>query len=234
MRGADAPELAGDGEPLVLVGCGGFGRETAQVVHTINAALPSPRWRLLGFLDDDRARHGEIVGGVPILGPAELIGELPEARAVVCAVSPRDFGVKRRIVGRLGLAPDRYATLVHPEASLAGGCHVAEGTVMLAGVTATADVEVGAHVALMPNVVLTHDTVIADHATLGAGAYVGGGVRVLEGAYLGAGCLVREHVTIGAGALVGMGAVVTRDVPAGEIWAGVPAAPLRRAQTVDA
>jgi acetyltransferase-like isoleucine patch superfamily enzyme len=34
---------------------------------------------------------------------------------------------------------------------------------------------------------------------------------------------VREHLTVGAWALVGMGAVVTRDVPGGEVWAGVPA-----------
>jgi acetyltransferase-like isoleucine patch superfamily enzyme len=48
-------------------------------------------------------------------------------------------------------------------------------------------------------------------------------VHVSEGAYLGSGCLIRENLTIGPWALVGMGAVVTRDVPGGEVWAGMPA-----------
>lgn len=231
MSGAGETDGAGDGEPLVLIGSGGFGRETVQVVHAINAALASSRWHLIGFLDDDRGRHGTSVGGVPVLGPAERIRDLPGTSAVICVVSPRDFDAKRRIVERLELEPERYATLAHPRASLPPSCFVAEGTVMLAGVTATTDVEIGAHVAVMPNVVLTHDTSIGDHATLGAGAYVGGGVRIEAGAYLGAGSLIREHVTIGAGALIGMGAVVTRDVPAGEVWAGVPANRLPRPDT---
>jgi acetyltransferase-like isoleucine patch superfamily enzyme len=39
--------------------------------------------------------------------------------------------------------------------------------------------------------------------------------------------LIRERVSIGEGSLIGMGAIVLADVPQGEVWAGVPAAPLR-------
>lgn len=46
---------------------------------------------------------------------------------------------------------------------------------------------------------------------------------VRRGASLGSGAVILCGVTIGEGALVGAGAVVTRDVPAGAIVAGVPA-----------
>ena len=34
---------------------------------------------------------------------------------------------------------------------------------------------------------------------------------------------VREHVRVGAGATLGMGAALLGDLPAGQVWAGVPA-----------
>ncbi len=47
--------------------------------------------------------------------------------------------------------------------------------------------------------------------------------RVCRGASIGSGAVVMCGVTIGEGALVGAGAVVTRDVAAGTVVAGVPA-----------
>ena len=211
----------------MLVGPGGFGRETAEAVRAINAdheaRTGSPRWQLLGFLDDDPQRWGEPVAGVSVLGGLDRLGELDDARVVVCTGHPGNYTSKRRIVERLGLPPQRYATLVHPAAVLAPSCSVGEGTVVLAGVVATTDVAIGAHVGLMPQVVLTHDDRLDDFVTVGAGARIAGTVHVREGAYLGSGCLIRENRTIGPWALVGMGAVVTRDVPGGEVWAGTPA-----------
>jgi maltose O-acetyltransferase len=48
-------------------------------------------------------------------------------------------------------------------------------------------------------------------------------IRIGRGAWLGANCTVLPGVTIGSGAVIAAGSVVTRDVPADCLVAGVPA-----------
>ena len=124
---------------------------------------------------------------------------------------------------RLGLAEHRYATIVHPSASVGSTCRIGRGSVLLAQVVLTCDVVVGRHVAVMPQVVLTHDVIVEDFATIASGVRLGGGCRIESAAYVGSGVLIREGRVVGPRAMVGMGSVVTRDVPAGRLWFGSPA-----------
>ena len=205
---------------LVIVGAGGFARETA-------AAAPAAGWRVRGFVDDDPALHGTARSGLPVLGDVKSVLDMPDAAVVVCVGNPRNYAARRHIVERLGLPADRYATVVDPSARIGAGSVVGPGSVLLAGAVLTADVTVGAHVAVMPQAVLTHDDRVADHATIASGVRLGGGAVLDTGAYVGAGALVREGVTVGAWSLVGMGSVVLHDVPPGQVWAGNPARFLR-------
>jgi sugar O-acyltransferase (sialic acid O-acetyltransferase NeuD family) len=223
--GTTRDRLGGD---LVLIGSGGFGRETAQAVRDLNRN--GDAWRLLGYLDDDPARHGLVIDGVPVLGGRERIEHLPGATFVVCTGRPGNYVSRLKIVSDLNLPPERYATIIHPSAVVSASSSVGHGSVLLAHVTLTADVTVGAHVTIMPHVTLTHDDIVEDFTTIASGVSLGGGVRVGRAAYLGAGALVGEHRTVGAFSLVGMGAVVTRNVPPCEVWAGIPARRLRAAE----
>lgn len=222
---SDTSAHGASGGDLVIVGAGGFGRETAQAVRDLNRC--GGTWRLLGYLDDNPACHGTTIDGVMIFGSRDEIRRLPDAAVVVCTGHPGDYISRMRIVNDLGLPPERYATIVHPTAAVSASSSIGHGCVLLAHVALTAAVRVGAHVAIMPHVTLTHDNVIEDFATLASGVRLGGGVWVQRAAYLGAGALIRENRTIGAFSLVGMGAVVTRDVPARQVWAGIPARYLR-------
>lgn len=206
---------------LVVVGAGGLGRE---VVASVRAGAGD--WDLVGFLDD-AVPAGSEVEGLPVLGPLSEIVRWPDASVAVCVASPARNRTRWNVVRRLGLPPERYASVVHPAALLPSGSTVGHGSVVLAGVVATTPVHIGRHVIMMPATVLTHDDEVQDFATIAAGVRLAGGVVVSEGAYVGAGALVREHVAIGPWSLVGMGSVVLHDVPANEVWVGSPARRLR-------
>lgn len=211
--------------PLLLVGASGLGRETAEAVRA------GEEWDLVGWADDDPTLWSTEVDGLPVLGPLEVLLEHDDWSGVLCPGSGR---ARLRLADRLsdgGLPDDRFATVVHPSVVVPRSCRVGAGSVLLAGSVLTASVALGRHVVVMPGVVLTHDDVLADQVTVCARVALAGGVAVAAGAYLGTGCTVREDLTVGAWSTVGMGSVVLRDVPAHEVWAGVPARRLRGSTT---
>ncbi|MDH6198094.1 acetyltransferase-like isoleucine patch superfamily enzyme [Mycobacterium frederiksbergense] len=53
-------------------------------------------------------------------------------------------------------------------------------------------------------------------------------IRIERNVWIGASAMIMQGVTVGKDAVVAAGAVVTRDVPAGTLVAGVPAAVLRQ------
>jgi sugar O-acyltransferase (sialic acid O-acetyltransferase NeuD family) len=207
--------------PLVIVGAGGFARETAELVRAVNERQPA--WDLLGFLDDDPTLTGRVVSRLPVLGTSAWVHDHPHAAVVVCVGSPRNYMSRAIVVERLGLTHDRYPQLVHPAAVVPPSALLGAGTVVHATSVFTTDVQIGAHVAVMPGVILTHDDLVGDFVTFGAGVRVAGASTIDTGAYVGSGALIRESITVGAWSLIGMGSVVTRSVPAGQVWAGVPA-----------
>jgi UDP-2-acetamido-3-amino-2,3-dideoxy-glucuronate N-acetyltransferase len=53
-------------------------------------------------------------------------------------------------------------------------------------------------------------------------------IRIGKGTSIGAGSIVLGGVTIGANSLIGAGSLVTKNIPANELWYGSPAAFIRK------
>lgn len=92
------------------------------------------------------------------------------------------------------------------------------------------EIRLGNDVLIGPNTVLrASDHVRADRARpIREQGHTGGRIFVGDDVWLGASVVVTAGVEIGGGAIVAAGAVVTRDVEAASIVAGVPARPIGR------
>jgi len=83
-----------------------------------------------------------------------------------------------------------------------------------AGVTIEDDVIIG------PGVHFTHEFPPVPRADWAP-------IVVKQGAMIGTKAIIMPGVTVGEKAIVGAGAVVTKNVPPGEVWVGNPARKLR-------
>ena len=213
-------------EDLIILGAGGTSREIADAVADINR--DARRWNLIGFLDDDIARHGKTVLGLPILGSLDCARQYTTARFIIGVARAGDPWRRKMIVQRLALPRERFAAIIHPSATVSRTATIGLGTAILQNTVVTTDALIGDHVLIHYNVTIAHDAVVDDFVTMAPGSLIAGSVKLCAGVYLGAGSQVINDVTVGEAALVGLGAVVVRNVGQAQTVAGNPARPLSR------
>lgn len=220
--GAPYPRPPGDKSArmsdIVVFGAGGMGREAAAWAADQDAGT-----QVLGFLDDDRGRHGDEVAGLSVLGDDTWLHDHPDVEILLAIGAPR---ARLQVARRLDEAGRRMHTVVHPTATIGPRTSIATGAIICPQVFLSCDVTVSSFAIVNFGAAIGHDGRIGTGAFVGPGAQVAGAVSVGAGAEIGIGAAIRQGVTIGDQALVGAGAVVVQDVPDGVTVVGVPARPI--------
>ncbi len=211
-------------ERIVVVGAGGFGRETLDVIEAINRTGAAPTWEVVGVVDDAPAAVNlERLGarGYPHLGGVDAARDILATSAVAIGVgSP---ATRALLAARLTDAGARLATLVHPSAVVGSESTIGAGSIICAGVQVSTNVGLGLRVHLNPGAIIGHDAVLADDVSVNPGGIVSGDVSVGRGSLIGAGAVVLQGLTVGEDVVVGASACVTRDVQSRLVVKGVPA-----------
>jgi sugar O-acyltransferase (sialic acid O-acetyltransferase NeuD family) len=215
--------------PVILLGHAANYVDIIETIEDINAAADSPRYELLGFLDERDEMQGRSFHGYPVLGRHASAHQYPHALFSTW-IGGGGYLERERVIAGLGLAPERFATLVHPTACVSPRAQLGSGVVVLQNCTVANQVTVGDHVVVLQNSVLSHDDTIGEYTVITNSVALAGYVKVGRSCYLGANCSIRQRVTIGEGSLVGMGSVVLNDVPPYHVVVGNPARVLREAR----
>ncbi len=208
---------------LVIVGCGGFGREVLDVVEAINAKAPT--WKFAGFIDDSPSeKDTQLVAdrGYEVLGGLEHLKRTPGLSYSIGIGN----GATRRLIDRqlteIGLSA---AILVHPTATVGSRCELGPGAVLCAGVRLTTNIALGRHVHVNLNSTIGHDSVLEPYVTVNPLVAVSGNVTVGAESMLGTHSSVLQGVSVGRRSVLGAAACATRDVPDDTTAVGIPANP---------
>jgi len=221
--------LPGKENRIVILGAGGHGRGILEILRADSERADLP-CSVLGFLDDRDELQAGTCGGLPILG---RVGEARRwaNEGVRFLVGVGDPLVRRRVVRATeGL---RFATAVHPSATLYGDVTVGEGAVIAAGVVVAAATLIGAHALLNLNATVGHDCHLDAFATVAPGSNLGGFVRLGEASFVGLNATVVPGRTIGREARLGPGSVLLEDLPDRRVAFGLPARVVDRVRSVD-
>jgi len=211
---------------LVIVGAGGFGRETLDVVRAIDPF--GSRWQFVGFVADSKPEAGLLERiDASFLGDDEAFLKDPIATHYVVAIG--DPTLRRRVAERYDAANLLPVSLIHPSAWIGSDVEVGEGVVVCAHTSITTNIRIGRHVHIDRLATVGHDSVIEDYVTLHPSSIISGGVYVSSGSRVGSNACVLPGVFVSQNVILGAGAVLTKDADPGVTYVGVPARPVHSA-----
>ena len=168
--------------------------ETVRVAQAVNDHELT--FELVGFLDNDPAKHGTEFWGFPVVGGCEMVAEIRFRDCVVVNAITRDTRTRCETTEELLRQGAELTNLIHPSVDtrhieLGVGNVVHEGAVIQPGV------RIGDNCAFNCNTIISHECEIGDHVFMSPGSLLAGLVHVRRGAMIGVGATVLPRLEIG-------------------------------------
>ena len=199
---------------IILIGDSGHAKVIAD--NVVSAGN-----RVVARLDD---KHTEVFKANGCwFGPVSEVSKLMEKEQAKVIIAIGANSVRRKIVERLALSADQYATAIHSNAVISPSAAIGYGTVVLPGAVVNAEAVVGNHTILNSRSVVEHDCTVGDYVHMASGAVVAGLATLENGVLVETGASITPMKKLGQWSVVRAGSAVMDDVEEFSTVMGVPA-----------
>ncbi len=209
-----------DMKDIAIYGFGGFGREIASIILSINSI--QPEWNIVGFFDDGVAvgtenRYGSVLGGI------EALNQHAEELNVVFAIASPV--IVQKLVLAITNPKISFPTIIAPTVLFFDRetFSFGKGNVLCHNVRVSCDVTLGDFNLLNGGVSLGHDVKMGSYNMLQPETRISGETVVGNANFFGVRSLVLQGIKIGNDTRIGTGSVVMRKTKDGMTYFGNPA-----------
>ena len=203
---------------LVIIGAGGFGRETHQWAQDMNKV--NLRWNEIVFIDDNAEKYkgqnffNKIVCSIDDYSPKAN-------DEMICAIG--DTFIKKKICTSLEQKRVIFTNVIHPSAVISESAKISCGVVVCPHSVVSVDSVIGKHVIINTLTSIGHDAKVKEFSTISSHCDVMGGVSIGSNVFMGSNAIILPNKKVENNAIVGAGSVVLRRVKEGTTVFGNPA-----------
>lgn len=206
--------------PILIYGFGGFGREIACLIQSINRH--QQQWQLVGFIDDGIPKGTTNEYG-KVLGDISLLQHITEPTALVIAIaSPQ---IIEKITKSITNSNIYYPNIIAPDVLFfdKGNFSAGQGNIITFGCRMSCNVSIGNFNILNGQISFGHDVSIGNYNVMMPETRISGESTIGNHNFFGVRSLVLQGIKIGNNTRIGASSVVMRNTKDNHLYMGNPA-----------
>ena len=211
-------------EKIVIIGAGQHARVVLYNIEEQN------KYEVIGYLDSDDNRIGDIFEGKKILGNYQKENLKEFSKKIGTNKFFIGFGnmkYRKKVFDYFINNGWEAVNIIHPNAVVSKNARLGKGILIECGCLITPNPVIGDNVVVNTGSQVNHDNIIEDNVYIASGVILSGGIKIGENTLLDDGVIVTLGCSVGKNSLIGAGAVVTKNIPDEVVAYGSPCKVIR-------